>query len=136
MFLIFAGVFQFFCRKNWDNTLRSGLLQPPKTLLIVVTDSQHRFKRLDILIANYKWELEGFRLMDSPHTGSIRPYPKPYLIGMKLMAGGAMDEEDIRNLFLAMSDSEKEKAFEVARLIRRDRNLSKILAERRRRGNR
>lgn len=104
--------------------------------LIVVTDSRHRFKRLDILIANYKWELEGFRLMDSPHTGVIQPYPKPYLAGMKLMAGGATDEEDIRNLFLIMSDSEKEKAFELAKLIRRDRNLSRILNEGRRRGNR
>ncbi len=100
--------------------------------LIVVTDPQHRFKRLDILIANYKWELEGFRIMDSPSRGSVQPYPKPYLAAMKLMAGGAADEEDIRNLFLIMSDSEKEKAFELAKLIRRDKNLAKILAKKRR----
>jgi len=102
--------------------------------LIVVTDSQYRFKRLDILIANYKWELEGFNFMDSPSSGQIQPYPKPYLAAMKLMAGGAMDDEDIRNLFLIMSDSEKEKTFELASLIRRDRNLSKILTEGKRRG--
>ncbi|RLC07501.1 MAG: hypothetical protein DRI57_25880 [Deltaproteobacteria bacterium] len=103
--------------------------------LTVVEDSRHQFRRLDILIANYKWELEGFDIMDSPHTGPIQPYPKPYLAGMKLMAGGAMDEEDIRNLFLIMSDSEKEKTFELAHLIRRDRNLSRILTQGRRRGN-
>jgi hypothetical protein len=48
------------------------------------------------------------------------------------MAGGVQDEEDIRNLFLVMSDSEKEEAWGVARLIRRDKNLTRILSERRR----
>ena len=51
---------------------------------------------------------------------------------MKLMAGGAQDEEDIRNLFLIMSDPEKEKAYKLARLIKRDRNLSRILTQGRR----
>jgi len=50
----------------------------------------------------------------------------------RLMAGGAQDEEDVRNLFLVMSDSEKEKAFELGRLIRRDKNLCRILSEGRR----
>ncbi len=70
--------------------------------------------------------------MSYPHTGDIQAYPKPYLAGMKLMAGGIQDEEDIRNLFLIMSDSEKEKTFELARIIRRDKNLSRILAEKKR----
>lgn len=97
--------------------------------LIVITDTRNQFRKADILIANYKWELEGLLSMKSSHTGPFQAYPKPYLIGMKLMmAGGAMDEEDIRNLFLVMSDVEKSKAFEVARLIRRDKNLSKILS--------
>lgn len=39
-----------------------------------------------------------------------------------------------RNLFLVMSDSEKEKAFELGRLIRRDKNLCRILSEGRRGG--
>jgi len=47
---------------------------------------------------------------------------------MKLMAGGAQDHEDIRNLFLIMSEPEREKSFELSRLIRRDKNLSRILA--------
>ena len=101
--------------------------------LIIITDSQKRFKKLDILIANYKWELEGFREMNSASKGPFQVFPKPYLVAMKLMAGGAQDEEDIRNLFLIMADSEKDKAVELARLIKRDKNLSKILTEGRRR---
>lgn len=104
---------------------------PLKHDLIIITDPENRFKKLDILIANYAWELEGLKSMDAPHTGPLYPYPKEYLVGMKLMAGGAQDNEDIRNLFLVMSDSEKEKALGIARVIRRNRNLSRILKERR-----
>jgi len=70
--------------------------------------------------------------MDSPHAGPLHAYPKAYLVGMKLMAGGAQDEEDVRNLFLIMSHSEKEKSWSLARLIRRDKNLSRTLTEGRR----
>jgi hypothetical protein len=47
------------------------------------------------------------------------------------MAGGVQDEEDIRNLFLVMSDSEKRKAWEIARSIKRDKNLKRVLSEER-----
>ena len=110
-------------------------LDPLKHDLIIITDPEKRFKKLDILIANFQWELEGLRSMDSPHTGPLYPYPKEYLVGMKLMAGGVQDREDIRNLFLVMPDLEKEKAWELARLIRRDKNLSAILSERQRYSN-
>ena len=53
---------------------------PLKHDLILITDPESKFKKLDILIANYAWELEGFRAMDSPHTGYLRPYPRPYLV--------------------------------------------------------
>jgi len=106
---------------------------PLKHDLIIVTDLEKRFKKLDILIANFQWELEGLKSMDSPHTGPLYPYPKEYLVGMKLMAGGVQDEEDIRNLFLVMSDLEKEKAWGIARLIKRDKNLTRVLSEGRRR---
>ena len=100
--------------------------------LIIITDLKRRFKKLDILIANYKWEIEGFQAMVSPSKGHLQPFPKPYLVAMKLMAGGGQDEEDIRNLFLIMDDSEKDKGWDLARLVKRDRNLSKILAKKRR----
>ncbi|MBW1735758.1 MAG: hypothetical protein JRJ09_14125 [Deltaproteobacteria bacterium] len=96
--------------------------------LIIITDSENRFKKLDILIANYEWELEGLREMDSPSEGPLQVFPIPYLVAMKLMAGGAQDEEDIRNLFLVMTGPEKEKSLELARLIKRDKNLSRVLA--------
>jgi len=104
---------------------------PLKHDLIIITDLEKRFKKVDILIANYAWELEGLKSMDSPHKGPLYPYPKEYLVGMKLMAGGVQDEEDIRNLFLIMSDSEKRKAWNVARLIKRDKNLKRVLSEER-----
>jgi len=106
---------------------------PLKHDLIIVTDIENRFKKLDILIANYQSELEGLKSMDSPHAGPLYPYPKEYLVGMKLMAGGPQDNEDIRNLFLVMSDTEKKKALDIARLIRLDKNLTRVLSEGRRR---
>ncbi len=57
-------------------------------------------------------------------------FPKPYLVGMKLIAGGVQDEEDIRNLFIVMTHTEKDKAAEIAKLIRKDKNLSRILNQR------
>jgi len=105
---------------------------PLKHDLLIITDSEKRYKKLDILIANYRWEIEGFNNMNSPQKGPLQIYPKPYLVGMKLTAGGIQDEEDIRNLFLIMLDPEKEKAWEIARLIRRDKNLSRILSKNKR----
>ena len=100
--------------------------------LLIITDSKKRFKKLDILIANFKWELEGFHVMVSPSKGPLQPFPKPYLVAMKLMAGGGQDEEDIRNLFLIMDAAEKDKAWELARSIKRNKNLSNILTQGRR----
>lgn len=77
---------------------------------LIITESEKRFEKLDVLIANYEWELEGLRSMLSPHAGPLNVYSMPYLAGMNLMAGGAQDEEDVRKLFLIMSDPEKEKA--------------------------
>ena len=70
--------------------------------------------------------------MVSPSKGPLQPFPKPYLVAMKLMAGGGQDEEDIRNLFLIMDDPEKDKAWELARSIKRNKNLSNILTQGRR----
>jgi len=100
--------------------------------LIIITDLKKQFKKFDILIANYKWELEGLLAMDTSNEGPLQPFPKPHLVGMKLMAGGLQDEEDIRSLFFIMTDSEKEKARELARLVRRDKNLARIISEGRR----
>ena len=87
----------------------------------------------DILIANCQWELDGLKEMNSPSEGPLQVFPIPFLVAMKLMAGGAQDEEDIRNLFLVMTNSEKEKCFDLASSIKRDRNLSRILTSGRRR---
>ena len=100
---------------------------PLRHNLIIITDRKKQFKKLDILMANFAWELEGFKDMEAPDAGQIMPYPIPYLVGLKLLAGGIQDEQDVRNLFLVMSDQEKEKARKVARAVKRDKNLERIL---------
>ncbi|KPA15476.1 hypothetical protein MHK_004316, partial [Candidatus Magnetomorum sp. HK-1] len=37
--------------------------------LIVIKNNKNRYRKLDILIANYKWELEGLLSMGSAHSG-------------------------------------------------------------------
>ncbi|KPA15477.1 hypothetical protein MHK_004317 [Candidatus Magnetomorum sp. HK-1] len=44
------------------------------------------------------------------------------------MAGGLQDDEDVKNLFFIMTDSEKEKAYTLAKKIKREKNLKKILS--------
>lgn len=95
---------------------------PLKHDLIVIKDAENEFSKLDILFANYEWELEGLN-----QTELFKPLPKPFLIGMKLMAGGPQDDQDIRNLYLIMDENEKEKAASIAKLIRRDKNLLRII---------
>jgi hypothetical protein len=136
----FVRLFATFLKKEMgkrfnvkDFEASKDLSDPLKHDLIIITDSENKFKKLDILIANYKWELDGLRSMDNPNNGPLQIFPMPYLVAMKLMAGGVQDEEDIRNLFIIMSDLEKEKAWVTARLIRQDKNLTRVLAEGRRR---
>ncbi len=52
-------------------------LDPLRHDLIIITDSKKKFKKLDIPISNYKWELEGLRSMESPHEGALQIYIKP-----------------------------------------------------------
>jgi hypothetical protein len=82
---------------------------------------------MDFIISKYKWELEGLRnakpLLDFPFPVlSI-----PYLIAMKLRAGGPKDYYDIVELYNFLTEEEKEKTIQLARLIKRDKNLSGLL---------
>lgn len=100
---------------------------PLKHDIIILTDRKREFKKLDILMANFEWEMEGFRSMTEPCSDPLQPYPKPYLVGMKLMAGGPQDMEDIRGLLITMNDEEKDIASRLAEHIGRDRNLNEII---------
>ena len=99
---------------------------PLKHSLIRVADRENRTLRLDLLFANYQWEVDGLASMSSSFSGPLMAFPKPFLIGMKLMAGGSLDHDDIRNLLLLMSEDEINKAFEIASGIRKDRILKKL----------
>jgi hypothetical protein len=100
---------------------------PLKHDILIVTDLRKEYKKLDVLIANFDWEIEGLLRTEHSEEGDLPAYAKPYLVAMKLMAGGAQDEEDIRNLFYLMTEAEREETRELARQIRKDRNLSTLL---------
>lgn len=53
--------------------------------------------------------------------------PKPYLIAMKLKAGGPKDNVDIIELLPLLSQEEKKKTEQLAVLIKRDKNLAALL---------
>lgn len=97
--------------------------------LIIINDTIGEYPRIDILILRYKWELEGIQLAKPIANLSIPIMPVPYLIAMKLLAGGRKDELDILELLKVISDDEMLKTKELAKRIRKDRNLNTLLKE-------
>lgn len=47
---------------------------------------------MDFIIARYKWELKGIKEARPLEDIPFPVIPKPYLIAMKLKAGGLKDE--------------------------------------------
>lgn len=103
------------------------ITDPLRHDLILISDQGSIYKKLNILFVHYKWELECLKAMSSAESGPLMPFPIPGLVGMKLRANGLQDQEDIRQLFLLMSDEEKKEAHRIAKMIRRDKNLTRIL---------
>lgn len=83
-----------------------------------------------IIIANYKWELEGILSSKPEKEIPIPILPKPYLIAMKLKAGSPKDDFDIIELYSLLTDEEKVKTHELAKLIHRDKKLQRLLKPR------
>ena len=54
---------------------------------------------------------------------------KPYLAALKLRATGYKDASDVVTLVHIMSKDEKEKTFELARRIGRDKKLQEFLSQ-------
>ena len=52
--------------------------------IIYIKDPEGNSPRVDIIIARYKWELEGLQLSKPEKEIPINLLPKPYLIAMKL----------------------------------------------------
>ena len=99
---------------------------PFKHDVIFVHDKSGEYPRIDVIVAKYKWELEGIKsakpLVDIPFP----VLPKPYLIAMKLKAGGPKDDYDVIELYELLTDEEKGKTLELAKLIHMDKKLARL----------
>lgn len=105
------------------------LSDPLRHDVIFLDDKKEEYPKIDLLLAQYKWEVEGLIHSDLIKGLPIPVLPKPYLIAMKLRAGGRKDELDIMELLKTMSDSEIELTKKVAKRARRDKNLTKLITE-------
>ncbi|MCP5108039.1 MAG: nucleotidyl transferase AbiEii/AbiGii toxin family protein [bacterium] len=95
--------------------------------ILFLTDKSDEYPRIDFIIPRYKWELEGIRVSKSLEDIPFPVLPKPYLIAMKLRAGGPKDSFDVIELYSSLSEEEKIKTTQLAVLIKRDKNLAKLL---------
>jgi predicted nucleotidyltransferase len=88
-------------------------------------------RRIDLLVARYQWELEGLREAKGgkPIYGGTNVYlfPKPYLLAMKLKAGGPKDDADVFYLYHLLDKDERARAEELAHIIRRKNRLKALL---------
>ncbi|MCL5674906.1 MAG: hypothetical protein M1501_04090 [Candidatus Omnitrophica bacterium] len=82
---------------------------------------------IDIIFANYKWEIESIKESIKVKNIPIPVLPKKYLIAMKLKAGGLKDILDINDLFQLMSKKEKQEVFDLTVYLRIDKKLRKIV---------
>lgn len=100
---------------------------PLKHDLIVIKDSDGEYPRIDILMARYKWELEGLQQAKLISELSFQLMPLPYLLAMKLRAGGFKDDLDVLELLKIITADEMEKIKELAKKVGRDRKLRSLL---------
>jgi hypothetical protein len=101
---------------------------PLKHDIIFIDDNDGEYERIDFLIAQYKWELEGME--HAEQIGDI-PFPvlsKPYLTAMKLQPTGYKDAADVVALMSLMTEEEKTKTLELAKRTHRDKKLARLLA--------
>jgi len=101
---------------------------PFKHDVIFIEDKMGEYRRVDLLIARYKWELEALREAVTVKGIPIPVLARPYLAAMKLQATGLKDASDVVGLMRLMSGKEKAKTFELAKRTRRDKKLLRLLA--------
>ncbi|MBM4135885.1 MAG: hypothetical protein FJ241_03540 [Nitrospira sp.] len=94
--------------------------------IIYIKDPKGIVPRIDIIIARYKWELEGLLSSEPEKKIPINLLPKPYLIAMKLKAGGPKDDYDVIELYELLTDKEKEKTLKLTKLIHMDKKLARL----------
>lgn len=117
--------------KRFEAKLIRGSTMPDdpfKHDVIFIEDKKGEFLRIDFLIVRYKWELDAIHSAQYMEGITIPVMTKPYLAAMKLRASGYKDASDVVNLINLMTDDEKEKTFELAKLIGRDKKLNRLLS--------
>lgn len=100
---------------------------PFKHDLITITDAQEEYPRIDIMIVRYKWELEGLEQAETVPRLNFPVIPPPYLVAMKLVAGGRKDELDILAMVKEMTEETLNKSKELAKRVHRDKKLTRLL---------
>ena len=113
----------------------SELMQGSKKLddpfqhdLIRIVDSRKEHFRIDLLIARYRWELDGLKEAQTFKEVPIPVLSKPYLSAMKLRASGYKDAHDVVSLMELMTEEEKAKTRQLARRIGREKKLERLLS--------
>lgn len=99
--------------------------------IIFLTDRTGEYPRMDFIFPKYKWELEGLRMAKPVPGVSFPVLSIPYLIAMKLRAGGPNDHSDVIQLFNLLSPEEKVQTKQLAVSVRRDKKLAELLSARR-----
>jgi len=103
---------------------------PFKHDVIFIHDKSGEYPRVDFIVTKYKWELEGTKLATPLEDIPFPVLPKPYLIAMKLKAGGPKDDYDVIELYELLSKKEQEKTHELARLIHKEKKLAQLIKPR------
>ncbi|MBA2123680.1 hypothetical protein B9J78_01890 [bacterium Unc6] len=103
----------------------TNISDPLKHSLIRIAHIEGECPTIDILFAHYGWEIEA--LENAEDLGLAFPcFSKPYLVAMKLQAGGLKDEYDILNLLSVMGQKEKEKALNLSKIVHKDKRFRKL----------
>ncbi len=124
--LLSAGLPKRFTARLEQGSKISG--DPLRHDIILIDDIEGEYVRIDLLIARYKWELEGIKQAVRIANIPILVLSKPYLAAMKLQATGYKDAADVVGLMSLMTDEEKAKTFELAKRTRRDAKLARLIA--------
>lgn len=98
--------------------------------VIFLYDRTGEYPQIDLIIAKYKWELEGTKQAKPLEDIPFPVLPKPYLIAMKLKAGSLKDDHDIIELYNLLTEEEKNKTHELAKLIHKDKKLARLMKPR------
>lgn len=130
----FVELLQEVLPDNFTITLVEGskiVDDPFKHDIVFIEDNAGEYPRIDIIIARYKWELEGIKLAKPLEDMPFPVLPKPYLIAMKLKADSLKDNYDAIELYRSLTADEREKTHELAKLIHKDKKLLTLIKPRR-----